>query len=314
MRTLKLAMGGLALGLLLAAASGANAVETLNFSFSATGVGHCDLHTSTGCSPAHPAIYTNQGLQFGNNMNASSSASDPAWGASHGSADLGGAGPLIGPQLHADVSGLSTGPGVPYPWDYSQVQGLLGFKATTGFTLDLTDFVGALDYSNTGTGTGLVSASLAIITSAAALDPTISATYYTQDAAYGFANTCASSGALAIGETGNVATKGASLTATVAPTLCGASTIHLAAGDSVFFWLRMQTFVAANETVDASNTFKLAFNKNLSADQMGVLSRELTPVQPPGVPEPATWAMLVMGLGGVGGLIRVRRRTLAPTA
>jgi hypothetical protein len=312
MRTLKLTVGGIALGMVLAAASAANAVETLNFSFSSTGVGHCDLHTPTGCSPAHPAIYTNQGLQFGNNMNASSSASDPAWGVSHGSAGL-GSGPLAGPQLHSDVTGVPTGPGVPYPWNYSQVQGLLGFKATTAFTLDLQDFVGDLDYSITGTGAGLVSASLAIITSAAALDPTISASYYTQDAAYGFANTCSASGALAIGETGQVSTKGTNLTATVTPTLCGASTINLAAGDSVFFWLRMQTFEAAAGTTDASNTFKLAFAPNLSADQVGVLSRELTPVGQ-GVPEPATWAMLVFGLGGVGGLMRARRRTFAPAA
>jgi hypothetical protein len=34
-------------------------------------------------------------------------------------------------------------------------------------------------------------------------------------------------------------------------------------------------------------------------------------VEPPGIPEPATWAMLIMGFGGVGAVMRRRRSSLA---
>jgi hypothetical protein len=308
MRALKMTLGGIALGWVLAAASGAVASQTLNFSYASTGVGSCDLHV-VGCGPTHLPVYTQQTLQFGYAMNAASSAADPAWGVSDASTNP-GAGALNLPQLHSDVSGFPSGPGVPYSWNYSQVQGVMSLTATRAITIDLHDFVGALQYSNTGTGIGLVSASLAIIGNGGR-DLAVANTYYTQDAAYGFANDCTAPAALAIGETGNIFTKGTNLSLTVAPTICGASTVNLAAGEVIAFWARMQTFEDASETVDASHSFTVQLAPGLSADVVANLTQNLTQFIP--VPEPATWAMLVIGLGGVGGMIRTRRQKLAPT-
>lgn len=310
MRILTMTMGGIALGMLLVAASGASATQpVLNWSYSATGVGSCDLHTSTGCSPAHPPVYKSQGFQAGNNLNASSSASYSAYGVSHGSANPGA---YRLPELHSDVSGLPSLPGVPYSWDYSQVQGVMGYTAKRATVVDLHDFVGALDYSITGPGTGIVSASLAILSNAVS-EKAIGDSWFTQDTTYGFANTCSSPAALALGETGYNFTKGVNLALTVTPTICGASTISVAAGESIYFWTRMQTFEAAFGSTDASNTFKVEFAPGLSEGVIRKLTRDFKPIVNfrSSAPEPATWAMLVLGLGGVGGLFRARRRTFA---
>jgi hypothetical protein len=294
-------MGGIALGLVMAAASGAAAAQPLGWSFSSTGVGSCEVHI-TGCDTTHPPVYTQQGLQYGYNMDATSSASDPAWGAAHGSANLTGALPM--PELHSDVTGLPSGAGVPYSWNYSQVQGVIGLTAINAVSFDLHDIIGALDFSQSGTGVGIVSASLAILDYQAG-DVAIGNTYYAQDASYGFANDCSSPGALAIGETGSIYTRGANLTSTVAPTICGASTVNLAAGDTILLWARLQTFETAFDTTNAS--FRVELAPGLSQAVVQQLTPNLTPIA--GVPEPTTWAMIILGLGATGSILRRRRAT-----
>jgi hypothetical protein len=309
MRFVRMIIGCGVLGLVLAAAQGASAAQTLNYSYATTGVGSCDLHI-IGCSPAHPAVYTKQTLQAGRNLNAASSASDPHWGAADASANP-GTGPLALPELHSDVSGFPSGRGVPYSWNYSQVQGVMGLTALNAVAFDLHDFIGALHYSSTGTGVGLISASLAILDNRAG-HFAVGNTYFAQDAAYGFLNTCSAPAALAIGETGNRAAKGTNLSLTVAPTICGASTVNLAAGESIYFWARMQTFDSAFSVIDASHTFQVELAPGLSSSVQN-LTQNLAPITHfhSIVPEPATWAMMLIGLGSVGGAIRARRRTSA---
>jgi hypothetical protein len=68
------------------------------------------------------------------------------------------------------------------------------------------------------------------------------------------------------------------------------------------FQLQSFTFTTAT----AGN---LLFTENGPSDQQGNLLDGVTLAA--GVPEPSTWAMMLVGFGGLGGLLRSRRRKLA---
>ena len=53
----------------------------------------------------------------------------------------------------------------------------------------------------------------------------------------------------------------------------------------------------------------LVFTEHGPSDQQGNLLDNVTLAG--GIPEPATWAMMVIGFGGMGGILRYRRRQLA---
>ncbi len=69
----------------------------------------------------------------------------------------------------------------------------------------------------------------------------------------------------------------------------------------------------AGNVVGGLNTF--TFNKaGLSNARLYSTGRYTPPPPPPAVPEPATWALMIVGFGAVGGSIRYRRRTNAAQA
>jgi hypothetical protein len=52
-----------------------------------------------------------------------------------------------------------------------------------------------------------------------------------------------------------------------------------------------------------------ALDRSLFYTINGTGSVTVTPVTTPGVPEPATWAMMILGFGLLGGAIRRRKAT-----
>jgi hypothetical protein len=56
---------------------------------------------------------------------------------------------------------------------------------------------------------------------------------------------------------------------------------------------------------------QLSLNPNCTTDGGAVLTGFATNGTGGGIPEPATWAMMILGFGGIGAMMR-RRRSLAP--
>jgi hypothetical protein len=59
--------------------------------------------------------------------------------------------------------------------------------------------------------------------------------------------------------------------------------------------------------IDPTILFNSGLNPADYSLEVGGLTAEFVDAPPPGVPEPATWAMLVLGLGAVGGTLRFAR-------
>jgi hypothetical protein len=64
-------------------------------------------------------------------------------------------------------------------------------------------------------------------------------------------------------------------------------------------------------TINGSQTLVVNGTSGGNGTYSGTLSFARAPI---GVPEPATWAMMLIGFGGAGSLLRARRRTATATA
>ncbi|WP_235902987.1 PEPxxWA-CTERM sorting domain-containing protein [Sandarakinorhabdus oryzae] len=126
---------------------------------------------------------------------------------------------------------------------------------------------------------------------------------------------CGTPGVLGVGSNSGVLTGGdASFTATTAA--CGLGSLTLNPGQSVLVVVGLQLPVNRGGFVDASHTFSTRLGDNLAPEQKDAISASLTSAISQGaivtgVPEPASWAMLIAGFGLVGATLRKRRAALA---
>lgn len=295
--------------------AGHAAAYDLGWSFSATGVGHCI--NGQNCATGAGLTYDKQALDYDHNHNASSTATFAPRGSATGYANQ-GAGFLAAPELHAKTAGAPFAAGA-YSWNYAQVQGVQGYTWTgAAVDLALSAFSGAFDFSVTATGYGQASAAFAILDHTVGEIQAEGDFWYKQDTnGYGFLGTCADAGAIAIAETGVISGAGPH-SATLSPTCGGASTFHLETGETFYLWARMSAFTADIGVTDALHTFSVGLSPNASPELVTLLSENLVLAAPlelgSSAPEPAAWALMLVGFGSLGAALRRRRRHSALSA
>jgi hypothetical protein len=111
---------------------------------------------------------------------------------------------------------------------------------------------------------------------------------------------------------------GSTQTLGVATQACGdEDTFLLDPGETFYVWARLSIVRSAGGATDASHTFNVNITPEAQADVEAFLpslaladgSNFIVPTD--AVPEPATWAMMLMGFGAAGAILRRRRRALA---
>jgi hypothetical protein len=144
-------------------------------------------------------------------------------------------------------------------------------------------------------------------------DPSLVAGFATPQDAFsgaGFgANDCTTPGVFAFGQsTGGLS--GGEQNLPVATSSCGAGPFMINPGQEILAVMFMQTPVNRGGWIDASHTFRMAYDPALSEEVRTALIHTMTPGTP-GVPEPETWALMLAGFGLAGAAIRRRRAAIA---
>ena len=264
-------------------------------------------HGQAGAGPAAQAGAQSQGQyvavrdgRFDHNVTVSANSAGYGYGQASSTP---GDGYLGLPKMRAVAVG---GPDS-FNYGYLQSYQAYTWNGATSIDLNVGAFIGRLDYTAEGPGSTYVLASLAII------DGSLRGSQVIQDAWArgtlfgGFTATCDTAGAIGLGSTGPLISSG-SISAVVTPT-CGAATFHLDPGEEFIVQSRLWVSHAGNGYTNALNTFSIELSPDTPVDVQAALAQNLrlssTSLAP--VPEPATWAMMIVGFGAVGSVLRRRR-------
>jgi hypothetical protein len=309
--------------------------EDLTWSYATAHVGNCV--TGSTCGTGAPPNVLARETFAGSNVdfnNASvyrddyTAATPYDYGMAWASAEA-GEGTLGLPVLKAyalggasgGATGVGTGP-LTIAVNYAAVQGVQGYTNTgdNALVIPLNAFTGLVDYQlfATANNPGMVSAGLAITTSAI-LDPTVSAQWWQPDTAPGhfgqFAATCSTPGALALANPSpqGGATDGSVQYLPVTTSSCtGSDTFLLDPGETFYVWARLAVLRAAFGATDASHTFNVTITPEAQANVEQNLLPSLSIADgsnlivrtDAAIPEPSTWAMMILGFGVAGALLR----------
>ena len=295
------------------AGAGVGHADALSWSYASANVGYTPY---SGPNSPLPHVTLSADQVHGSNLDASASASDPTWGHAAAWADNGASG--LVPELHAIVVGAPSVPGKLFGGG-ANVQGVQAVTWTGGaFDFDPSWLEGTLDYTASAAGFNYINAGFAIIDgSAFASHPGLGAEYFQSgvDPSTGaggvFAANCGTAGAVGVANAGP-SNAGGAVTLTAVMKSCGP--IHLENGDSLVFWSKLNVFHAGDGYTDASHTFSINFADGVDDTIRTSIVQNLVPTgfnPSVGVPEPATWAMMLLGLCGVGAALRRRRMTMA---
>lgn len=298
---------GLVAGSVVALTSGAAMAENkANWSYARVDVGSCDL--PSGCNTSHPAVDIARIVDQGFSHNSSASVSDPTRGSASAWVTLDDFPSL--PELHAIASGAPDAGGAK-SWNPAFVEASVGFKWTgPTMTIPLDTFVGTLKFSNTGTYFGSAIGAVAILDNSIE-DPAIGLLWTKDNGMGGFAATCSTPGGESIQTTGAISAKGLHQVALTSE-LCSTPALRLVHDQDFYFLSRLTTFVFGDEVSDASGTFSVDFKEGTSPDLVRLLRSHVAPVG--FVPEPSSWALILLGFGALGAALRSRRRAAAIVA
>lgn len=303
-------------GALLMGVGGAQA-GVLSWSYARAQVGYTPY---TGPNTPLPRVVVDADTAFGPNRNAAAFAHDFANGQVAGAwADSGDLG--LVPELHAGVLVAPTVPGFVFSGG-ALTQGVQAVTWTGGaFDFDPALLQGTLDYAASSAGGSYINAGFAIIDgNAFATNPGLGLQYFQSGVdpntglGNAFAADCDTPGAIGFANTGPSHAEGPSVTLTASMASCGP--VHLETGDTLVFWSKLGVyhsggFIGEGGYIDATHTFSIDFAPGADEATQALLVSNLAPVSfNPGaaVPEPASWAIMVMGLGAVGGAMRRRRK------
>lgn len=275
---------------------GAVAAQTapLPYSYAYTNLRDCGLQS---CSMT---LLTEQ-LDADYNRNAQSSVANGR-GSAMASAAPGMTGTFALPIVKArsTVTGLATATAYALAFQ--------GFRNASSQALTLS-FAGALDFTGSGPGYGFVSPSLAILTTAVR-DPEIGKLYIPTDNMGGFTATCATPGAIALVSAQKLGTGAQTSTLDTAGGTCGGgSTFSIAPGQDFYVLARLLTYQYLPGAHDASHTFVVDISPLVSTETRAqIAAGALQPISLAAVPEPSSWALLIVGFGAAGATMRRRRK------
>src|SRR5258708_20466218 len=95
-------------------------------------------------------------------------------------------------------------------------------------------------------------------------------------------------------------------------------TFELQTGHTFYIWSQLEVFDLGSGFIDANNTFKVDFAASADPALKALITQNAVVVSVDalsvGVPEPGAWALMILGLGTVGGAMRRSRKTAARLA
>jgi hypothetical protein len=299
--------------MILVSAGAAQAGDTLSWSTSGTTVSFCNF-AQCGQSPLLVAGHNDVA---GANLNASTFTTN-THGIAGSSTEPGDGGLL--PNLHAFA--LANGPAqTPGQFNVSiaGVQGVQVYKWTgAAFDLDPTMFQASIDYTANGANNG----SSGVMAGFAILDASVLSSNAAALPWYNYASTgsqltgafqggCGTPGAVAVASNGFDRRLGTQ-NDVFGPTACQNS-LHLETGDEFVLWAKMLVIESGPGAFDASHTFGVHLAPTVSQETTNLLvaSAQLQTYDFNPVPEPASWALMIIGFGAVGSMIRRRKAALA---
>jgi hypothetical protein len=299
---------GLALGA-ACAAGGAQAAVT-SWSYAESHIGYCQFGPG-GCSAI---VQTNSVTDQGRDYNALADTGNTARGRAFGAVTNDG----LLPDLHALVlTKTATGQG---NFTATLVEAAQAFT-WNGPAIDLhaDDLQATVHYigNNGGQPANAVVAGFALLDASVISDPTLGAAWFDLRHSGGgqptgaFNATCATPGAIGIADNGNSHLNGEN-SSTIGATDCGDGLLHLEAGDQFVIWEKLFLTEATPGAIDATHTFSLSFADDVPPETQQLVAGNLSIAAfRPSIPEPGTWALMIMGFGATGAALRRRAAVAA---